>query len=48
MIDILASGKVDVEPLVSAEYRLEQTGEAFEALRNNSGTLMKVLLKAAD
>lgn len=48
VIDILASGKVDVEPLVSAEYRLEQTGEAFEALRNNSGTLMKVLLKAAD
>lgn len=48
VIDILASGKVDVEALVSAEYPLDQAGEAFEALRHNSGNLMKVVLKAAE
>lgn len=48
VIDILASGKVDVEALVSAEYPLDQAGEAFEALRHNNGNLMKVVLKAAE
>ena len=48
VIDILASGKVDVEALVSAEYPLDQADEAFEALRHNSGNLMKVVLKAAE
>lgn len=46
VIDILASGKVDAEKLVSREFALEQAGEAFELLRNNDGSIMKVLLKA--
>ena len=48
VIDILAGGQVDVEKLVSAEYPLDETGDAFEALRHNSGGLMKILLKVAD
>ena len=48
VIDILVSGKINAEALVSAEYSLEQTGDAFEALRHNSGDLMKVMLKAAE
>jgi len=46
VIDILASGKVDVEALVSAEYPLDQAETAFNALKNNDGSLMKILLKA--
>ena len=45
VIDILCRGLVDVEGLVSAEYPLQQAGEAFAALQHNDGSMMKVLLR---
>ncbi len=45
VIDILASGKVDAEALVSREFALSDVAQAFDALKNNDGTIMKILLK---
>jgi 2-desacetyl-2-hydroxyethyl bacteriochlorophyllide A dehydrogenase len=45
VIEILRSGEVDVEKLVSCEYPIDQAAEAFDALAHNDGSMMKVLLK---
>jgi 2-desacetyl-2-hydroxyethyl bacteriochlorophyllide A dehydrogenase len=45
VIEILRSGEVDVEKLVSCEYPIDQAAEAFDALAHNDGSIMKVLLK---
>lgn len=46
VIDILASGQADAEALVSGEYDLKDAAEAFDALKHNDGSLMKILLKS--
>ena len=47
-IDLVASGKADVIKMVSGVYDMENAIDAFEALRNNNGTLAKLLIKIGD
>ena len=47
-IDIVASGKADVMKMVSGVYNMNNATEAFEALKNNNGTLAKLLIKIGD
>ena len=47
-IDIVASGKADVMKMVSGIYDMNNATEAFEALKNNNGTLAKLLIKIGD
>ena len=48
LIDLVASGKVDVEQMVSACYEAADAPKAFDALVHNDGSLEKVLLRFAD
>lgn len=48
LIDLVASGKVDVTELVSAVYSAEDAAKAFDALTHNDGSLTKVLLRFSD
>lgn len=48
VIDIIASGRVDVMKMVSDVYPMDRADEAFKALANNSGELCKVLIKIAE
>ena len=48
VIDIIASGRVDVMKMVSDVYPMDRADEAFKALANNSGDLCKVLVKIAE
>ncbi len=45
LIDIVASGKVDLMKMVSCIYPIEKADEAFKALAFNDGSLEKVLVK---
>lgn len=47
-IDLVAEGKADVMKMVSGIYDMEKATDAFEALRNNNGTLAKLLIKIGD
>ena len=44
LIDLVKSGKADVIKMVSGVYDVENAGQAFEALKNNDGTLAKLLI----
>jgi len=48
VIDLIASGKVDVMKMVSDIYPMERADEAFKALANNKGELCKVLVNIGD
>jgi hypothetical protein len=45
LIDLVSSGKVDVMKLVSGVYDANDAKDAFEALKNNDGTIAKLLLE---
>ncbi len=45
LIDLVASGKVDVLKMVSGVCEKENAQDAFEALKNNDGSLAKLLIK---
>ncbi len=45
LIDLVASGKVDVMKMVSGIYKKEDVQEAFESLKNNDGSLCKLLIE---
>lgn len=45
VIDLIASGKVNVLDMVSAVYPIDKADEAFKALANNDGSLAKVLIE---
>ena len=45
LIDLVSSGKVDVMKLVSGVYKANDAKDAFEALKNNDGTIAKLLLE---
>ena len=45
LIDLVASGKVDVMKMVSGIYKKENAQEAFESLKNNDGSLCKLLIE---
>jgi len=47
-IDTVAAGKADVMKMVSGIYGMENAIDAFEALRNNNGTIAKLLIKIGD
>lgn len=47
-IDLVASGKADVMKMVSGVYEMENAIDAFEALKDNNGTLAKLLIKIGD
>ena len=47
-IELVSSGKADVMKMVSGIYDLNNATEAFEALKNNNGTLAKLLIKIGD
>ncbi len=47
-IDLVAEGKADVMKMVSGVYDMENAIDAFEALKNNNGTLAKLLIKIGD
>jgi 2-desacetyl-2-hydroxyethyl bacteriochlorophyllide A dehydrogenase len=44
LVEIVNSGKVDINKLITDIYNLEEAPEAFEALKNNDGTMAKVLI----
>ena len=44
LIQLVASGKVDVLKMVSEVYSVDEADKAFEALVHNDGTLKKVLI----
>lgn len=45
LIDLVKNGKADVMKIVSGVYKKENAHEAFEALKNNDGTLAKLLIE---
>lgn len=45
VIDLIASGEVNVLDMVSAVYPMERADEAFKALAENDGSLSKVLIE---
>jgi len=45
VIDLIASGKVNVLDMVSSVYPIDKADEAFKALANNDGSLAKVLIE---
>ena len=47
-IDLVADKKADVMKMVSGIYEMKDAADAFEALRNNTGTLAKLLIKIGD
>ncbi len=47
LIDVVASGKVDVLQMVSGVYPIEKAAQAFEALAHNDGSLCKLLIQIA-
>ncbi|MCR5208281.1 MAG: zinc-binding alcohol dehydrogenase family protein [Eubacterium sp.] len=44
LIDLVASGKVDILDMISGVYNFKNAAEAFEALSHNDGTLNKLLI----
>lgn len=48
LIDLVKDGKADVMKIVSGVYEKENAAIAFEALKNNDGTLAKLLIKFED
>jgi threonine dehydrogenase-like Zn-dependent dehydrogenase len=44
-VDGVASGKIKVEPLLSAVAKLEEGGDWFHRLHKNTEGLLKVILK---
>lgn len=48
VIDLIASGSVNVLDMVSDVYPIERADEAFKALANNDGSLAKVLVNIGD
>lgn len=47
-VDLIASGAVDVEPLISREYTLEDGPQPFHDVRDSHGALLKVLYRVND
>ncbi|QUH27380.1 zinc-binding alcohol dehydrogenase family protein [Serpentinicella alkaliphila] len=45
LIDLVARGKVEIDNMVTDVFELEKVIDAFEVLKNNDGTKLKVLVK---
>lgn len=44
-IEMVASGKVDVKPLITHRFKLEETLKAFETSKTGAGNAVKVMIK---
>ena len=44
-IEMVASGKVDVKPLITHRFKLEETLQAFETAKTGAGNAIKVMIK---
>jgi len=44
-IAMVASGKVDVKPLITHRFKLEETLQAFETAKTGAGGAIKVMIK---
>lgn len=45
LIDLVKSGKVNITDVISGIYKKENAAEAFEKLKNNNGSLAKLLIE---
>lgn len=45
LIDIVKKGDIDLSKVISEVYPFSETKEAFEALRNNNGSINKILVE---
>ena len=43
-LDMVASGRVNVKPLITHNYKLEETLDAFERARTGEGGAIKVMI----
>lgn len=43
---MVASGRVNVKPLITHNYKLEETVKAFETSKTGAGNAIKVLIHA--
>lgn len=43
-LELVASGKVDVKPLITHNYKIEDTKQAFETSRTGAGGAIKVMI----
>ncbi|XP_071644867.1 sorbitol dehydrogenase isoform X2 [Temnothorax longispinosus] len=43
-LNLVASGKVDVKPLITHNYKIEETKQAFETSRTGAGGAIKVMI----
>jgi len=46
-LSMVASGAVNVKPLVTHRFKLEQTIEAFEVARTGAGGAIKVMIECS-
>lgn len=44
-LDMIASGKIDVKPLITHRFKLEETARAFETAKTGSGNAIKVIIQ---
>ena len=47
-LDMVASGKVNVKPLVTHSYKLEETLDAFQRAKTGEGGAIKVVIRAGE
>lgn len=45
---MVASGRVDVKPLITHRFQLEQTLQAFETAKTGAGNAIKVMIKCSE
>jgi len=43
-LELVASGKIDVKPLITHNYKIEETKQAFETSRTGAGGAIKVMI----
>ncbi|XP_003748082.1 sorbitol dehydrogenase [Galendromus occidentalis] len=47
-IELIASGKVDVKPLITHRFKLEEAAKAFETTRTGAGNAVKVIIDCSN
>ena len=48
LIDLVASGKVNILDMISGVYDVDDAKDAFDALKNNDGSINKLLIRFSD
>ena len=46
-IEMVSSGRVDVKPLITHRFKLEETLQAFETAKTGAGNAIKVMIKCS-